>query len=395
MEEHLAKTMMVYVHIPFCVQKCAYCDFLSFAADDALKEDYLRALRREIRERGRQSRLPVSSLFIGGGTPTVLSEKQLGDLLEEIFWSYSVEKDAEVTVEMNPGTVTPEKAVSLRKAGVNRVSMGVQSFDDGLLKKLGRIHDSTCAKESFHLLRKAGFDNLSMDLMSGLPGQSLATWLDTLRTAVSLHPEHLSCYSLILEEGTPFYEMKEQLLLPDEETERRMYHEGADYLSLEGYGRYEISNFALPGKESRHNSGYWVRRPYDGLGLGASSFEVSGDEQVRFHDPSDMKLYLDAWKEEKAPLQSTERDEKAFWREEVETLSRKDQMAEFMILGLRLAKGRTEQEFYETFGEEMRQVYGNVLEKHRKEGLLEVKGGRWYLTRRGVDVSNRVFVDFL
>ena len=378
--------MMIYIHVPFCVRKCQYCDFLSFPpAAATAAEQYVGALQKEIeayRESVCEGRLPrhIRSVFFGGGTPSLLPGEAIERIMGALRSVFEIDEQAEVTIECNPGSVSPKKAVQWRTAGINRVSMGVQSFSDRLLKKLGRIHDRAQALDSYRILREAGFQNVSLDLMSGLPSQSVDDWMQTLKEACDLHPEHLSCYSLIIEEGTPFYEKQDELDLPSEEDERAMYHEGVSYLRSRGYERYEISNFARTGYESRHNSGYWVRTPYLGLGLGSSSL-LPGEVRVRNTD--DYKLYL---------AHSGELEK---IRAEIETLSEADCMSEFMFLGLRRMVGVSESEFKKTFGKTIGSVFPGIVEKHVEDGLLIKENGRIHLSDRGVDLSNQVFVDFL
>ncbi len=373
---------MVYIHIPFCVRKCQYCDFLSFPP--ACKESissYLTALKKEILSYKKEDTLiEVSSVFIGGGTPSLIPPEEFASLMECFYEVFHLKEKGEFTLESNPGTITMEKALAWKRCGVNRVSMGVQSLDDALLKTLGRIHSVKEVKESYRILRDAGFDNINFDLMSGLPSQTMQTWMETLKEAVQMGPEHLSCYSLILEEGTPFYEQQENYVFPDEETDREMYHEMVDFLREKGYQRYEISNFSKEGKESRHNTGYWRRIPYYGLGLGASGLTK---EQVRTRNTDNIEEYL---------LNSGDPDKRFV---EQETLSLKDQMEEFMFLGLRCQKGVLESDFQSAFGRSMKDIFGEALLKHEEEGLLIHEGDRWFLSDQGVDLSNQVFVDFL
>lgn len=268
-KEEKMKELELYIHIPFCIQKCRYCDFLSGPADDASKYRYTKALIREIESlpEGRES--IITTVFFGGGTPSVLPGEWTARILETLKKRFSFAADAEITTEANPGTVDKEKLRIWRESGINRISFGCQSSFHEELQMLGRIHTWEDFLESYALARESGFDNINIDLMSGLPGQKLKTWETTLHRAAELKPEHISAYSLIVEEGTPFASMN--LDLPDEDTERMMYSRTREILAGYGYGRYEISNYALQGRECRHNIGYWIRTPYIGLGLGASS----------------------------------------------------------------------------------------------------------------------------
>ena len=372
--------MMLYLHIPFCVQKCQYCDFLSFSASAELRQQYVEALCREIEAWKEQETEMVTSVFWGGGTPSLLEPFQLECLLDKLYECFHIKTQAEHTIEVNPGTVTMEKALKWKQKGINRVSMGVQAMDDALLQRLGRIHNRKQVIESWQILREAGFDNLSFDLMMGLPGQTLQQWEQTLKAALAMQPRHLSCYSLIIEEGTPFYEQQDALNLPEEDCERAMYESTQRLLSEAGMHQYEISNFSLPGYESRHNTGYWRRKPYIGLGLGASSLLK---EQIRCKNTNDMHVYL---------ARSCDLDG---IREEKNVLSRQEQMEEFMFLGLRCTQGVRRDTFERCFGCTMESVYQEALDRHLGLGLLEEENGWIRLTARGLDVANQVFADFL
>ena len=366
----------LYIHIPFCVRKCAYCDFLSAPGSEEAKASYTKALLREI-EAVKTEKREVSSIFVGGGTPSALSPSLMGDIFEKIHESFSVAQDAEITIEANPGTLSKEKLFLYKNAGINRLSLGLQSPEEAELKSLGRIHTYEEFLESFSLAREAGFQNINVDLMCALPDQTYEGWIRNLRTVAALHPEHISAYSLIIEEGTPF--AKRKLNLPDEDTEYRMYEDTAGILKEYGYEQYEISNYAKKGLVCRHNIGYWTRKEYLGLGLGAAS--LWGNQ--RFSNTSDFSAYL---KESGSP-------EKI--RENRETLSLEDEMSEFMFLGLRMTEGVSKAEFLESFGTPIESVYGKVLDKYKNMGLLEEKEGRIFLTRAGIHVSNGVMAEFL
>lgn len=366
----------LYIHIPFCVRKCAYCDFLSAPGSEEAKASYTKALLREI-EAVKTEKREVSSIFVGGGTPSALSPSLMGDIFEKIHESFSVAQDAEITIEANPGTLSKEKLFLYKNAGINRLSLGLQSPEEAELKSLGRIHTYEEFLESFSLAREAGFQNINVDLMCALSDQTYEGWNRNLRTVAALHPEHISAYSLIIEEGTPF--AKRKLNLPDEDTEYRMYEDTAGILEEYGYEQYEISNYAKKGLVCRHNIGYWTRKEYLGLGLGAAS--LWGNQ--RFSNTSDFSAYL---KESGSP-------EKI--RENRETLSLEDEMSEFMFLGLRMTEGVSKAEFLESFGTPIESVYGKVLDKYKNMGLLEEKEGRIFLTRAGIHVSNGVMAEFL
>ena len=381
------KELELYLHIPFCERKCAYCDFLSAPADLPVRISYIKKLQEEIAYYGAQyGEYQVSSIFLGGGTPTILEGYQLAAILETVKKYFRLVADAEITVECNPGTLTAGKAEKLVQAGFNRLSMGLQSADDRELQLLGRIHNFAQFLESYDLARKAGFENINVDLMSALPGQTMKSWQNTLQKVTALRPEHISAYSLIIEEGTPFYErfaederIREEgghpRLLPEEAIERQMYELTQCFLHTKGYERYEISNYAKPGSECRHNCGYWTRKDYLGLGLGASS--LVGHQ--RFQNTSDLKEYL----------------EQEYHHIHTETLDKKSEMEEFMFLGLRLMTGISRQQFEKTFQVTLDSVYGEVLRKLKSEQLIEEVAGYVRLTEYGIDVSNYVLSEFL
>ena len=366
----------LYIHIPFCVRKCAYCDFLSAPGSEEAKASYTEALLREI-EAVKTEKREVSSIFVGGGTPSALSPSLMGDIFEKIHKSFSVAPDAEITIEANPGTLSKEKLFLYRNVGINRLSLGLQSPEAAELKSLGRIHTYEEFLESFSLAREAGFQNINVDLMCALPEQTYEGWVRNLRTVAALHPEHISAYSLIIEEGTPF--AKRKLNLPDEDTEYRMYEDTAGILAEYGYEQYEISNYAKKDLACQHNVGYWTRKEYLGLGLGAAS--LWGNQ--RFSNTSDFSLYLN----------NSGFPEKI--RGDRETLSLEAEMSEFMFLGLRMTKGVSKAEFLEGFGVPIESVYGKVLDKYKSVGLLEETEGRIFLTRAGIHVSNGVMAEFL
>lgn len=381
----------IYLHIPFCVKKCNYCDFLSASADWNTQKRYVEALKKEISfYQNRLENYTISSIFFGGGTPSVLEERWIKELLEIIFEAYSVEEDAEITIEANPETLTKEKLESYKKAGINRLSIGLQSTENEQLKRLGRIHTYEKFLEIYAFARNAGFENINVDLMSALPFQTQSEWEETLRKVVSLvpKPEHISAYSLIIEEGTQFYEIEEDLSLPKEEADRQMYWRTKELLEREGYLRYEISNYALSGKESRHNQIYWNLKEYLGMGLGAASY-FGGS---RFKNTEDLKEYLSFL--EDSNLQHNKK-EKIGLQRDIQILSKKERMEEFMFLGLRQTKGISEHKFLELFQVNVMELYGNKVESAIQMGMLWRKNGRIGLTERGIDVSNIVLAEFL
>lgn len=378
----MKKDLGLYIHIPFCVKKCEYCDFLSWNAGEEERQQYVAALLSEIesyREFAKGYR--VSTIFIGGGTPSVLLPKQMEDILQKIYEIFELERRPEITVEVNPGTVDEEKLQCYKENGVNRLSMGLQSVKDEKLRLLGRIHTYQEFVESYELARKAGFDNISIDLISSVPGQTLQEWKEELETAAAQNPEHISVYQLIIEEGTPFYEKyaEHPELLPDEETSREIYLWTGKFLKEAGYEQYEISNYAKPGKESRHNLKYWERGDYLGLGLGAASMV----RNIRMSNTKDMRTYLERC------------DKPKTMREDVQFLEEPRQMEEFMFLGLRKTRGVSKKEFKRIFGREMDMVYEKALHKCLENGMLLEHKDRIFLSEEGTLLSNMVLSEFL
>lgn len=390
--------LSLYIHIPFCVRKCGYCDFLSAPADEKARDRYVQALLMEIeRYRGTETAdRKIKTLYIGGGTPSTLSVKQLECIMQKIKCTFNFHGDMETSMEMNPGTASKEKCRALYQMGINRLSIGLQSTNDMELKTLGRIHSYEDFLNTYTWCREAGFQNINVDLMAALPYQTVESYTTGLRKIIRLAPEHISAYSLILEEGTPFYQKYNSgcYPLPDEEQERLMYRETEQILAQAGYERYEISNYAKKGYACRHNLVYWQGGDYLGLGLGSSSYM----DGVRFHNTTDFITYVN---------QGT-------YVEDREELSVQAKMEEFMFLGLRVMAGVSGTEFEKRFGKTMEDVYGDVLRKHEEEGLLQIerkedrkeaaaaepaKGKtnieKVMLTTNGVDVSNYVFADFL
>lgn len=373
--------MELYLHMPFCVRKCAYCDFLSFPSGAETQRMYAKRLMEDIDVMGkRYGEIPVETIFIGGGTPSVPDSGLIVEIMEHVRHAFHVADGVEISMEANPGTVTREKLTDYRKAGINRLSFGLQSANDQELKLLGRIHTWAEFLESFTLARECGFANLNIDLMSALPGQTCESWKETLSRVTDLDPEHISAYSLIIEEGTPFGERygseEGRKLLPDEDSEREMYHETKRFLKDCGYARYEISNYAKPGRECRHNIGYWTGVPYLGLGLGASSY-LDG---CRFTVNPDMKQYL---------------EEKPGMFADIEKLTKKDMEEEFFYVGLRMTAGVSLSEFERRFGISAKEVYPGLMETFVKEKAARFEGDRFVLTDYGLDVSNYIMAQFL
>lgn len=367
----------LYVHIPFCVRKCQYCDFLSGPSDEETKDRYIEALLKEIRAAEHTENYEIVSVFIGGGTPSALKAEAIASIMRTLQEQFFFCEDAEVTIEANPGTVDLEKLTIYRNVGINRLSLGLQSTDAEELKLLGRIHSYEEFLKSYEWAREAGFSNINIDLMFAIPGQTGEAWRQHLYQVAELNPEHISAYSLIIEEGTPFAE--QNLDLPDEDTEYQMYEDTAEILERYGYRQYEISNYAKQGYMCRHNAGYWQRREYLGFGLGASSLYGG----MRFSNTHQMQEYL---KESRNPDQI---------RKDVTVLSRNEQIEEFMFLGLRMTEGISEKEFEENFDVRLMDVYGDILQKYEETGFMEHIETKWRLTRKGIHVSNHILADFL
>lgn len=363
----------LYVHIPFCIKKCKYCDFNSFAACEGDKVAYLNALISDMqRYRGEA----VDSVFIGGGTPTSLSAESLELLLKNIREIFCLSEGCEFTMEANPKTLDEEKLDIMRKNGVNRLSIGVQSFNDEELKKLGRVHTAKEAEDTVRLAKKY-FDNISIDLMCSIPGQTKDSFKQNLEHSFALELDHISCYSLILEEGTPLYDEYEKgkLILPDEDEEREIYELACREMEAHGYHQYEISNFAKPGYSSRHNKKYWRCEEYIGVGLSAHSY-IDG---VRFSNTDDFFSYI------KGSFESGER----------EILTKEDKMSEFMFLGLRMTAGVSKSEFYERFGADVEDIFNTPLSKFKKMGMIKEENGNLRLSRKAISVSNQIMCEFI
>lgn len=361
------RPLEVYLHIPFCISKCKYCDFLSAPAGEQERQEYVEKLCGWIRRWKEEAKgYHVVSIFLGGGTPSILTADQTSEIFAALRETFVIDHDAEITTEMNPGTVTEEKLKTYAELGINRLSIGLQTADNEELKCLGRIHSYEEFLETYDLARNVGFRNINIDLMSAIPNQTMESYERTLRKVVVLEPEHISSYSLIIEEGTPFYERygegRHAEELPDEDTEREMYVRTNEILKENGYHRYEISNYAKEGYECRHNLGYWDRVDYLGIGDGAASL-----------------MHHSRWNQGEEPV----------------TLTRQDEIEEFMFLGLRKIKGVSKKRFREIFGEEIDAYYGDLIEKLVEEKLLTIDVDRIALTEKGIDVSNYVLSQFL
>ena len=365
----MKKSLGIYIHIPFCVRKCKYCDFLSGPAGAETQETYIEMLLKEIEQHERILKdRQTDTIFFGGGTPSILEGDAIERIMEKLKELGNISETAEISIEANPGTVTEEKLRLWKQAGINRISFGLQSADDSELKQLGRIHTWEEFESNYHLARTCGFKNINVDLMSALPGQTVDTWRKTMEKVTALEPEHISAYSLIIEEGTPFYEIydKHPELLPTEEEERAMYYETKTFLASKGYERYEISNYAKEGYECRHNLSYWERVDYLGLGLGAAS--LIGN--VRKSNQTELAEYL-----------------KGNFSGEEELLDETAAMEEYFFLGLRKMQGVNWVPY--------QKQYGKTVEKLTAEKLIELDGDYIRLTELGIDVSNYVLAEFL
>lgn len=381
------KELQLYVHIPFCSQKCGYCDFLSMVLNEEAQRPYVDQLIDEIRSQGKQyTDYYISTIFIGGGTPTILKGTWIVNIMSAIYESFLVASFAEITIECNPGTVSIDKLKYYRQSGINRISIGLQSTVDKELQKLGRIHTFEGFLESYQMVKEVGFTNINVDLMSAIPNQTLDSFKESLRKVVRLKPEHISVYSLIVEPNTPFYRWyreggERRAELPDEDVERQMYHLTKKYLREHGYQQYEISNYAKPGFECRHNIGYWTGVEYLGLGLGAHSYVLGKRFHVEKSLPKYMKILM------RKDLTSCYQD--------VEDISKEESMEEFFFLGLRMTKGVNLEKFMERFKVDPFVRFAVPIQKHVKLGLLDYREPYLFLTDKGMDFANYVEQDFM
>ena len=386
-----AKGIGMYIHIPFCASKCAYCDFLSFeGAGEGLQKQYVRALIEEMKD---FRNTPIDTVYIGGATPTALPSPLLCEILQEVH-SFNLAKDAEITVEMNPCTGSYSLLKEIKSYGVNRLSIGLQAWQDELLAKINRTHTANDFTRTIQAANAAGISNINVDLMFALPSQTLDHWRESIAQVIACSPQHISTYSLTPAENTPLWSALEagKLHLPDEATDRAMYHEAISLLSAAGYDHYEISNFAKPGYESRHNIDCWRRKPYIGSGLGAHSF----DGITRWSNTSDMTQYLEYWNafigvSERASVGAASSRPLTHYEE----ISPQDAMAEAMFLGLRMTKGVNPKDFHAQFGRTLQECYGPTIESLISKGLLAYKGENIALTPLGLDLANQVFEAFL
>lgn len=386
------KQIGLYIHIPFCKQKCSYCDFCSYAEKQELISKYIKCLLQEIKEVGSNNRadfengkddfFSVKTIYIGGGTPSLIDSKYIVQIMEEIKSNFELDENAEITIEVNPGTVTLEKLEDYNRSGINRLSIGLQSTHEHLLKEIGRIHTYLDFLDTYRFAREAGFENINVDLMIGLPNQTLAEVQDSIEEIVSMEPEHISVYSLILEEGTPlFKKVEEGLQLPDEELERKMYWTVKQTLEANGYNHYEISNFAKKGYESKHNLDCWNQKEYIGFGMAAHSY-TNG---IRYSNIENLEQYIKNYEEDK-----TEENLVFHEKQDMEAMQK-----EYMLLGLRKIEGVSIQEFKIKFVANPVFLYHDKLEKLVNEELVEIDGDQIKLTNKGLDLANIVWEEFV
>ncbi len=379
MSEINRKELGIYIHIPFCVSKCIYCDFLSAPMEDSVKEAYTKALIVEISDFAKKysNEYCVKSVFFGGGTPSILDYHLTENILKCISDNFMLTKECEITMECNPGTISEDKIKAYVENGVNRISFGLQSVDNTELKKLGRIHTYEDFLASYDIARKNGINNINADIMSALPGQTIKSWERTLKEVIKLDLEHISAYSLIIEEGTRLADMVDKGIVnnfPNEEEERAIYYLTNDTLNKAGYKRYEISNHSKTGYECVHNKIYWQRGDYAGFGIGAASLI----DEVRYTNISDIKKYIDN------PLNAPDSRE---------VIEKKDSMGEYMYLGLRMMDGVSINKFKRLYGCDISSVFGNVIDKYSQSGYMCIIDDNIKLTSKGIDVSNVIFSD--
>ncbi len=382
----MKQDISLYLHIPFCAKKCNYCDFVSFAGCDADKMNaYVSALCREILSYAKEAKsYRVVSVFIGGGTPSILELSQMETIFHTLSRVWEISASAEITIELNPGTVDKKKLIGYRQLGINRLSIGLQTAQKNELQLLGRIHNYDQFVAAFHMAREAGFDNINVDLMMGLPEQTIESYRKTINRVLALKPQHISAYSLMIEEGTPFYQNEEIYhMLPDEETERHMYAYTNTVLEGHGYHRYEISNYALYGKQCRHNIVYWTDEAYLGLGLCAASY-IGG---YRFRNTSDMDAYMMKYGTDEMKANSI--------REDIECVDDKKHMEEYMFLGLRMMQGISRSRFQKVFQKDVYEIYKDVIAKWEAKGMIACDDEYVRLTKQGISISNLVMADFL
>lgn len=376
------KELSLYIHIPFCISKCYYCDFSSFVNINHKIDDYIDSLIHELSlYKERINEYNIKTIFIGGGTPSCINPKHINRILEFIYKNFRTTGLVEVTIEANPGTLDREKVKIYKKSGINRVSIGVQTLDDNLLESIGRIHKAKDFYRSYEILREENINNINVDLIFGLPNQTIDNVIDSLKKVIELGVEHISYYGLILEEGTRLYKsyIEGKILLPDEDMERLMYHKATEHLIEHGYDHYEISNYALPSYECKHNLVYWDVKPYLGIGLSSHS----NMEGKRFSNTSNINIYIENLKKKILPIEGEE------------IINKNTEIEEFCILGLRKISGIDKVQFKNRFGIEIEELYKDIINKHIKNGLILNDDNCIQLTKRGLDLSNLVEVDFL
>mgnify|MGYP005780815413 FL=1 len=387
------KNVGLYIHIPFCKQKCQYCDFNSYAGKENLIETYMKWVEFELKGVGEGNRVDyennlddlivVKSIYIGGGTPSFIDSKYIEKIMEIVKECYTIDSNAEITIEVNPGTVSQKKLETYLNSGINRISIGLQSTHNEILSKLGRVHSYEEFLYTYNLARKVGLKNINVDLMLGLPNQSLNDLQESITEVVNLEPEHISVYSLIIENGTPFCEKleKQEIALPSDELERAMYWETKRKLEKAGYTHYEISNFAKPGFESKHNLSCWNQEEYIGIGASAHSYT----NNVRYSNIDSIEDYIRNYEN------GNEIDNFVFHEKQ----NKESKMKEFMMLGLRKIQGIHIQDFKNKFGENPIYLYKKELEKLVNEELLEIDGDVIKLTNKGIDLANLVWEEFV
>ena len=369
----------IYIHIPFCVRKCYYCDFLSFGGCNDKFDSYVNSLVEEIKTEGSRynDSYVVDSVFIGGGTPSILKAEDISRILNALKETFEIDNNAEMSIECNPGTVIPGFFDKIKAAGVNRVSIGLQSALDEELKLIGRIHTYEDFLNTYQMAKDAGIDNINIDLIHSLPEQTKEKYLQTLNKVIELKPKHISAYSLIIEEGTPIADMKYNF--PSEDEDIEFYELTEKILAEAGYKKYEISNFALEGYECKHNIKYWTLDEYLGLGLGSSSMMIMDGKRTRWHNITNLDKYIAG----------------DYSHKDISVIEGREDMAEYMFLGLRMTEGISIDGFLRRYGKSLESIYGDIIAKHTDDGLLKTVDDRIMLTKRGVELSNYVMKDFL
>ena len=374
----------LYIHIPFCKSKCNYCDFNSFAGKEGLIPDYIGTLKRELDFYSMVLEIPyLSTIYFGGGTPTMLPPESLHNILEWVRSKFALPKEPEITLEANPESVNFRKLLEAKNAGANRLSLGAQSFNDDILKSLGRIHSSSHIQYAFNTARMAGFSNIGLDLIFALPGQTLPDWKETLEKVTFLDPEHISTYNLVIEDGTPFYKNKNSLNLPDIDLEYEMFHEAINFLIDRGFEHYEISNFAKPGKRCKGNETYWRNEEYIGVGAGATSY-IGGN---RYTNPAGLAEYIKSWGN---GIPKVIEDGLLGGKTDMDL-----EVRETIFLGLRLIEGIDLAALDQRFGIDVKKKYESEIEELIENNLLEIKGTNLKLTKKGLFLADEVFLRFV